>query len=318
MSQCVIAAAEQVAAVPVISVAAADVCCDLLELLAEVRDGRSSQGRDHPAAVVLALAAAATVAGMRGYTAIAGWVADVPAAVVRELYLRVGATPAGRPSRSTIWRVCTDADAQRLDAVVGAWLFGQVAGDAEGEVPAFSDARVRDLLAAARQAGLRPRSDDELLPLLLDLIGAHIPVEAWPTRMGKTERTAQARDATQARAAATDRPDADLPPARPKRVRPAPVASPHLPHPPEPPPEPPAEPAGWRQRAGQAQRAADDDRAHRRRQALAEHDVTPPARLGDGFRRRNLFLLPAEDTDQDAAESDEDAPESGQAGWGVS
>ncbi len=65
----------------------------------------------------------------------------------------------------------------------------------EGEVPAFSDARVRDLLAAARQAGLRPRSDAELLPLLLDLIGAHIPVEAWPTRMARPNapRTPQGR-----------------------------------------------------------------------------------------------------------------------------
>lgn len=32
-----------------------------------------SAGRDHPAAVVLALVAAATVAGMTGYTAMAGW-----------------------------------------------------------------------------------------------------------------------------------------------------------------------------------------------------------------------------------------------------
>jgi Mu transposase, C-terminal len=76
----------------------------------------------------------------------------------------------------------------------------------EGEVPAFSDARVRDLLVAARQAGLGPRSDAELLPLLLDLIGAHIPVEAWPTQMGKTERITHAREATQAHAAAADRP----------------------------------------------------------------------------------------------------------------
>ena len=127
MSQCVIAAAEQVAAVPGVSVPAADVCADLLELLAGVSDGRSSQGRDHPAAVVLALAAAATVAGMKGYTAIAGWVADVPAAVVTDLYARVGAASVGRPSRSTIWRVCTDADAPALDTVVGAWLSGQLA-----------------------------------------------------------------------------------------------------------------------------------------------------------------------------------------------
>jgi hypothetical protein len=44
--------------------------------------------------VVLVLAAAAVVAGMRGYTAIAGWVKDVPPPVLADLYLRVGAGPA--------------------------------------------------------------------------------------------------------------------------------------------------------------------------------------------------------------------------------
>lgn len=106
---------------PVGDMPVAGVCRDLLELLVEVSDGRSSQGRDHPAAVVLALAAAATVAGMTGYTAMAGWVADVPEAVLTDLYLRVGVLPAGRPSRSTIWRVCTDADPLALDTAIGAW-----------------------------------------------------------------------------------------------------------------------------------------------------------------------------------------------------
>jgi hypothetical protein len=45
---------------------------DLLELLAGVTDGRPGQGRDHPVAAVLALAAAAVVAGSRSFTAIAG------------------------------------------------------------------------------------------------------------------------------------------------------------------------------------------------------------------------------------------------------
>lgn len=49
---------------------------DLLALFGLVTDGRSGQGRDHPVAVVLALAAAAVVAGMKGYTAMAGWVKD--------------------------------------------------------------------------------------------------------------------------------------------------------------------------------------------------------------------------------------------------
>ena len=51
-----------------------EVCGDLLKLFGSVSDGRSGQGRDHPVAAVLALAAAAVVAGMKGYTAIAGWV----------------------------------------------------------------------------------------------------------------------------------------------------------------------------------------------------------------------------------------------------
>ena len=60
------------------SVPVSDACCDLLELFAGAPDDRIGQGRDHPVAAVLALAAAAVVAGMKGHTAITGWVADVP------------------------------------------------------------------------------------------------------------------------------------------------------------------------------------------------------------------------------------------------
>jgi predicted transposase YbfD/YdcC len=73
-------------------------------------------------AAVLALAAAAVVAGMKGYAAITGWVADVPAAVLADLYLRSGAVPGPPPSKTTIWRVLTDADAGALDVVAGTWL----------------------------------------------------------------------------------------------------------------------------------------------------------------------------------------------------
>jgi predicted transposase YbfD/YdcC len=97
-------------------------CRDLLELLAGVPDGRTGQGRDHPVAAVLALAAAAVVAGMKGYTAISGWVADVPPPVLAGLYLRCGAAPAPPPSKTTIWRVMTDAGTGELDAAAGTWL----------------------------------------------------------------------------------------------------------------------------------------------------------------------------------------------------
>lgn len=98
------------------------VCTGLLEAFAQVSDGRSDQGRDHPVAVVLALAAAATVAGMRGYVAIAGWVADVPAAIRNELYQRHGTNTTVSPSKATIWRVATGADPEALDTAIGAWL----------------------------------------------------------------------------------------------------------------------------------------------------------------------------------------------------
>jgi predicted transposase YbfD/YdcC len=120
--QCVTAVAESVSAGAVVPGAVADVCGELLELFGGVSDGRSGQGRDHPVRAVLALAAAAVVAGMKGYTAIAGWVADVPAAVLADMYLRSGAAPAGAPSKATIWRVLTDADPEAFDAAVGTWL----------------------------------------------------------------------------------------------------------------------------------------------------------------------------------------------------
>ncbi len=122
MSQFVIDAAVSAPAEPIVSVPVADAYCDLLELFAEVSDGRAGPGRDHPVAAVLALAAAAVVAGMRGYTAITGWVADVPPAILADMYLRSGAAPAPPPSKTTIWRVLTDADAGAFDVAVGTWL----------------------------------------------------------------------------------------------------------------------------------------------------------------------------------------------------
>ncbi|MGH3692955.1 MAG: hypothetical protein ACRDRX_02945 [Pseudonocardiaceae bacterium] len=60
-------------------------------------DSARDQGCDHPVAVVLTLCAAAVLGGMRSVTAIAGWVADVPAEVLARLY--------ARPARRS-WRSC--------------------------------------------------------------------------------------------------------------------------------------------------------------------------------------------------------------------
>jgi predicted transposase YbfD/YdcC len=142
VGQSVICAAEPAPAEPAVSVPVSDVCCDLMELFAGVADGRVGPGRDHPVAAVLALAAAAVVAGMKGYTAITGWVADVPPAILADLYLRSGAAPAPPPSKTTIWRVLTNADPEAFDAAVGTWLMnlagfttpaaGRDTGEADG------------------------------------------------------------------------------------------------------------------------------------------------------------------------------------------
>ncbi|MGH3245423.1 MAG: ISAs1 family transposase [Trebonia sp.] len=133
---------------------------DLLELLAEVSDGRSGQGRDHPVAAVLALAAAAVTAGMKGYTAISGWVADVPPTVLADLYMRAGAEPGPPPSKTTIWRALTDASAEALDAAAGTWLVdlaglsAPAAVGQDGSPPALTQVRLDGkAIRGAKDAG---------------------------------------------------------------------------------------------------------------------------------------------------------------------
>jgi predicted transposase YbfD/YdcC len=138
--QSAIAVADHGPVAPVVAATVTEASDDLLELFGSVSDGRSGQGRDHPVAAVLALAAAAVVAGMKGYTAIAGWVKDVPAPVLADLYMRTGARPAPPPSKATIWRVITDADADVFDATAGSWLMScLLAGPAGQDGAAGSD-----------------------------------------------------------------------------------------------------------------------------------------------------------------------------------
>ena len=101
---------------------------DLLQRFVGVSDGRTDQGRDHPVAVVLVWCAAAVLGGMGSFTAIAGWVADVPVALLDMLYRRgTGDRHGGRqiasfPSKTTVWPVLTGADPGAVNAAIGAWL----------------------------------------------------------------------------------------------------------------------------------------------------------------------------------------------------
>ncbi|MEY9997295.1 hypothetical protein ABIE67_009414 [Streptomyces sp. V4I8] len=116
------------------------------------------------------------------------------------------------------------------------------------EAPAFSDAHVGDVLRQAAKAGLKPRSDAELLPVLLGLVASKTPVDAWPTQMTRQQKTERARNLARAQAAVLDRPA------------------------PAPPPGP--SPADARALHRQATAAVEADRRRRR---MAAVPVPPPA-----------------------------------------
>src|SRR2546430_1518977 len=159
---------------------------------------------------------------------------------------------------------------------------------AEDEVPSFGDARVRQLLDQARKAGLTPRSDADLLPLLLDLLGGVTPVRAWPTQMSKQQRTGHAREGRQAAAASAGPPP--TPPHHPHRGG----ASAQV------------VPIRWAERVADTPQAVDAARRRRREDAVRERPQPPP-RLGDAFRRRSLLLLPDDDETDEGTQSDDDA-----------
>jgi hypothetical protein len=154
----------------------------------------------------------------------------------------------------------------------------------QGQVPSFSDARVDDLLRAARQAGLKPRSDTELLPLLLRLIGAHIPVQEWPTRLTKTQRTEHAREATQANAAACDRPTASSEAPRPEE-------------------EGKVVALAWPQRARQAEHAVDAERRSRRESAVPSRPHPAPL-MREALRRHSMLRVPDDVPEQEQIPAD--------------
>jgi hypothetical protein len=106
------------------SVEAGPVVLDLVDRLAQVDDPRQMSWVEHPLPVVLALRAGAVVAGMASFTAIAGWVVDVPVDLLTGLYARCGQAGgvARVPSKATLWRVVTEIDPAQVDAVIGAWL----------------------------------------------------------------------------------------------------------------------------------------------------------------------------------------------------
>ena len=90
----------------------------LAAALADLSDPRARRGVRHRLVVVVTAAVCAVVAGYRSYTAIAEWVADVPAATA----LALGIAPDRRPSETMIRRLLQALDPDQLAQAVGTWL----------------------------------------------------------------------------------------------------------------------------------------------------------------------------------------------------
>jgi len=143
----------------------------------------------------------------------------------------------------------------------------------EGEIPAFSDKTADELLREARAAGLSPKSDDALLPVLLRLLGGAFPVSRWPSQMGKKEKKGLARETAQGDQAARDR----------NGPAPAEAAG-----------EGTVVPLRWPGQASRARDAIAAERRRRREQAVPQRPA-PPGTLGDRLRATSLLALPDED-----------------------
>jgi hypothetical protein len=90
----------------------------------DIPDPRRAQGRRHPLPVVLAIATAAVLCGMRGYKAIAGWAKDLSPTARERFRCR---RKSGVPSESIIRDVLIRIDPLQLDKALQKWnaLYGQ-------------------------------------------------------------------------------------------------------------------------------------------------------------------------------------------------
>ena len=172
----------------------------LLDLLAQVPDPRKKRGRRHPLAGLLAVGVAAVIAGSRSFAAIGQWAADAGTNVLAGL-----GADRGPAEESTFRRAFARLSADRLDQVLGAWLWTrseQVSGrmviavdgktvrgakDKDGKAPHLVAALAHGIGAVIGQVAVTAKSNEipavrELLKAFTDLTGAVITMDALNTQ----------------------------------------------------------------------------------------------------------------------------------------
>uniref|UniRef100_A0AAU1ICF0 Transposase family protein n=1 Tax=Streptomyces sp. NBC_00180 TaxID=2903632 RepID=A0AAU1ICF0_9ACTN len=110
----------------------------LVQLLTRVPDPRRRRGVRHPVGALIAVAVCAVVAGARGFTAIGEWARDAGGAALERLGLERGGV-----DESTLRRLFARLDADRLDAVLGAWALARTVLVAGRRVIAIDGKTVR-------------------------------------------------------------------------------------------------------------------------------------------------------------------------------
>jgi len=93
----------------------------LPDFFADISDPRRRQGRCHPLPVVLAIATAATLCGMRGYKAISLWAKDLGQKARARFGCRYRKGRYEIPGRTTIRDVLTRVDPVELDRALQQW-----------------------------------------------------------------------------------------------------------------------------------------------------------------------------------------------------
>ncbi|MGH3549924.1 MAG: ISAs1 family transposase [Pseudonocardiaceae bacterium] len=191
-------------------------CRDLLDALAEVVDPRKRRGIRHQLVSILALAAAAVVAGARSYVAAGQWAAHAPPGVLEALAVRVHPRTGAFvvPCESTIRRTLQACDGDHLDAVLGAWLYPRLPTDevltVDGETlrgAKAGDGRAVHVLAAMlaetrtvvsqRAIGHKTNEITAFAPLLdgLDLTGVLVSADALHTQRAHARFLVENKDA---------------------------------------------------------------------------------------------------------------------------
>jgi len=121
-------------------------CSRLLQLLGLVPDPRKRRGVRHSVAAVLAIAAAAVLAGSRSVLAIGEWAAEAPQVVLAALGARYNRVT-GRfraPHVDTFRRVLRPVDADAVDRAIGLFLAERAGIGASESPPAETGGSVQD------------------------------------------------------------------------------------------------------------------------------------------------------------------------------